>query len=520
MTEYDLVVVGGGIAGLRAAIAAAESDLSVALVSRAPYGAHHDGNVRDGLNAPAGESQVAQFQSDVLSAGSGLADAAAVARCAEAAVAEAVATEHMGAAYARSSDGGLQAFRLGQHSGEYSLRAGWWTGRTVLNALLDHAVGYSIDGYFEWLPLELQLNDVGVSGLTALNIRSGQVQAFVAGNVLLTEGAVGGLYPVSGNARHSVGTAQALAATAGAVLLNPELVEFVPGVVSGSLAGNGAVIGDAAAAAGARYSGLKSDPDGISLGAVARVLDPNAGSRVDFSGCVEEMELFAPELRGLLDQDFGAALVPSAHYSLGGIAPDTGIPGLHAAGEAAAGSLHGAGLLAGNAILDLLHSASSAVARIAPRPAALPESIRWRAQEGIQLTLAGDSSIDPAVLWNRLRDLMGSNLGLSRDESGLAAAADQISEIGELARRAAPASSGYHFNLELVRLLELRQGVVTAAAIAAGAGSRRESRGPHQRPDHPAADEFADHSAVRLSESGWRSDRWAEYEPAAAEVSA
>ncbi|MXX99786.1 MAG: FAD-binding protein [Chloroflexi bacterium] len=521
MTEYDLVVVGGGIAALRAAIAAAESDLSVALISRAPYGAHHDGNIRDGLNAPAGGSQIEQFRSDALAAGSGLADAAAVSRFADGAVAEAVSTEHMGAAYARSADGGLQAFRLGQNSGDYSLRAGWWTGRAVLNALLDQAAGYAIDGYFEWLPLELQLDEVGVCGLTAFNIRSGQVQAFASGNVLLTEGAVGGLYSVSGNARHSAGTAQALAAAAGAVLLDPELVEFVPGLASNSPAAAGAVIGDVAAAAGARYAGLKSEPDGIALGAVARALDSGGGSRVDFSGCIEELELFAPELRGLLDDDFGAAVVPSAHFALGGIAPDTGIPGLHAAGEAAAGSLHGAGLLPGNALLDLLLSAKSAVSRIDPRPAALSETVRWRAQEGIQLTLAGDSSIDPAVLWNRLRGLMSSNLGLGRDESGLAAAADQIAEIGDLARRAAPASSGYHFNLELVRLLELRQGVVTAAAIAAGASSRRESRGPHQRADFPnAGADFADHSAIRFSASGWRSDRWAEYEPAAAEVPA
>lgn len=521
MTEYDLVVVGGGIAGLRAAIAAADSDLSVALISRAPAGAHHDGNIRDGLNAPAGDSQLEQFRSDALAAGAGLADAEVVSQSAAAAVAEAVATEHMGAAYQRSSDGGLQAFRLGQNSGRYSLRAGWWTGRAVLNALLDQASGYAIDGYFEWLPLELQLDDAGVCGLTALNIRSGQVRAFVSGNVLLTDGAVGGLYPVSGNARHSAGTAQALAAAAGAVLLDPELIEFVPGVVSGSPGNTGAVIGDAAAAAGARYSGLASDPEGISLGATARVLDPAAGSRVDFSGCVEEMELFAPELRGLLDDDFGAAVTPSAHFALGGIAPDTGIAGLHAAGEAAAGSLHGAGLLAGNALLDLLLSATAAVSRIVPRPAALPESVRWRAQEDIQLTLAGDSRIDPAVLWNRLRDLMGSSLGLSRDGSGLAAAADQIAEIGEQAGRAAPASSGYHFNLELVRLLELRQGAVTAAAIAAGAGSRRESRGPHRRADHPdSGGGTPDHSAVRISGSGWRSDRWAQYQPATAEVTA
>lgn len=521
MTEYDLVVVGGGIAGVRAAIAAAESELSVALISRAPYGAHHDGNIRDGLNAPAGDSQMAQFQSDSLAAGSGLADAAIVSRFAEAAVFEAVSTEHMGAAYARSADGGLQSFRLGQNSGEYSLRAGWWTGRALLNALLDQAAGYAIDGYFEWLPLELQLDDGGVSGLTALNIRSGQVQAFVSGNVLLTEGAVGGLYSVSGNARYSAGTAQALAAAAGAVMIDPELVEFVPGIVSGSPAGNGAIIGDAAAAGGARYSGLKSDPDGISLGAVARVLDPDGGSRVDFSGSVEELELYAPELRGLLDEDFGAAVAPSAHYALGGIAPDCGIPGLHVAGEAAAGSLHGAGLLAGNALLDLLLSAGVAVSRITPRPAALPESVRFRAQEDIQLTLAGDSSIDPAVLWNRLRDLMTSNLGLSREGSGLTAAADQIAEIGELARRAAPASAGYHFNLELVRLLELRHGVVTAAAIAAGADSRRESRGSHQRSDFPSAEgDTPDHSAVSLTGSGWRSDRWSEYAPATAEVPA
>ena len=519
MTEYDLVVVGGGIAGLRAAISAAESDLSVALISRAPYGAHHDGNVRDGLNAPVGDSQIGQFLADTLAAGSGLADEVAVRKFAEAAVAEAVSTEHMGAAYARSSDGGLQTFRLGQNSGEYSLRAGWWTGRAVLNALLDQASGYAIDGFFEWLPLELQIDDVGVGGLTAFNIRSGQVQAFASGNVLLTEGAVGGLYPVSGNARHSAGTAQALAAAAGAVLLDPELVEFIPGAASRSPAGNGAVIGDAAAAAAARYSDLAADPDGIALGAVARALDPAGGSRVDFSGSVEEMELFAPELRWLLDDDFGAAVVPSAHFALGGIAPDTGIPGLHAAGEAAAGTLHGAGLLPGNLLLDLLLSAQSAVSRVEPRPARLSDAVRWRAQEGIQLTLAGDSSIDPAVLWNRLRDLMGSNLGLGRDADGLAAAADQIAEVSELARRAAPAGSGYHFNLELVRLLELRLGAVTAAAIAAGAASRRESRGPHQRADFPTAGE-ADHTAIRLSGSDWRSDRWAEYEPATAEVSA
>ncbi len=521
MIESDLVVVGGGIAGLRAAIAAAEADLSVVLISRAGPLAHHDGNIRDGLNAPGDDALAAQFQGDTIAAGAGLADAGIVAESAAAAVSEAVAIEHMGAAFARSSDGGLQAFRLGHNGSAYSLRAGWWTGRALLNALFDQASGYAIAGYFEWLPLELLVDDDGVCGLTALNIRSGQVQVFAAGNVLLTEGAVGGLFAVSGNPRHSVGTGQALAATAGAPLLDPELVEFLPGLASDSPAANGAVIGDAAAAAEARYTGLATEPVGNSLGALARALDPAGGSRVEFADSADEMELFAPELMGLLDAELGARVVPSAHYSLGGIAPDTGIPGLHVAGESAAGVMHGAGLLAGNALLDLLLSALRAVSRIEPRPANLPEAVRWRAQEEIQLTMAGDARIDSAVLWNRLRGLVGGSLGLVRDGDDLTKAADAIAEIGELAGAAAPACPGYHFNLELVRLLELRQGVVTAAAMAAGAGGRRESRGAHQRRDFPIpVGGPAAHTAVRCSNSGWSSQRWTDYKPSAVEVSA
>ena len=521
MIEYDLVVVGGGIAGLRAAVAAAESDLSVALVSRAAPMAHHDGNIRDGLNAPAGDDLAAQFRSDTLAAGSGLVDAAVVDAAAGAAVAEAVAIEQMGATFARSSDGGLQTFRLGPNGSDYSLRANWWTGRAILNALFDQACGYAIDGYFEWLPLDLLLDDAGVCGLAALNIRSGQVQTFVAGNVLLTEGAVGGLYATSGNPRHSIGGGQALAAAAGAELVDPELVEFLPGISSDSPSWNGAIIGDAAAGAGATYSGLLSDPSGLSLGSAARSIDPGGGSRVEFKDRAEELELFAPELRCLLDPDLGAPIVPSAHFALGGIAPETGIPGLHAAGEAAAGSLHGAGLLAGNALLDLLLSAVWTAARIEPRPAELTDSVRWRAQEKIQLTMAGDARIDAAVLWNRLRDLMDSDLGLERGEGGLASAADSIAEIGDLARRAAPACPGYHFNLELVRLLELRQGALVAGAIVAGARARRDSLGPHRRSDSPTGvDGPPEHSAVRLDETGWGVDHRPGYARVAAGVSA
>ena len=249
-------------------------------------------------------------------------------------------------------------------------------------------------------------------------------------------------------------------------------------MLSQSPSSNGVVIGDAAAAAGATYAGLAADPSGLSLGAWARALDPAGESRVEFSSCAEAMELFGPELEPILDADLGANVIPSAHYSLGGVAPETGIAGLHVAGEAAAGGLHGAGLLPGNALLDLLLSPLRALARVEPRPAMLPESARWRAQEEIQLTMAGDAGIDSSVLWNRLRDLVGGSLGQVREGRDLAAAAAAIGEIGELAARAAPAGPGYHFNLDLVRLLELRQGARTAAAMAAAAASRCESRGP------------------------------------------
>ena len=520
MIQTDLVVVGGGIAGLRAAIAAAEADLNVVLISRAGPSAHHDGNIRDGLNAPGDQSLANQFEADTNAAGEGLADPQTVTESAAAAVAEVVAVEHMGTAFTRSSDGGLQAFAQGRNGAAYSMQAGWWTGRALLNALHDQAAAYAFDCYFEWLPLQLLVDDDGVCGLTALNIRSGQAQVFAAGNVLLTEGAVGGLFAVSGNPRHSVGTAQALATAAGAPLLDPELIEFLPGVLSQSPSSNGVVIGDAAAAAGATYTGLAADPSGLSLGAWARALDPAGGSRVEFSGCAEAMELFGPELEPILDADLGANVIPSAHYSLGGVAPETGIAGLHVAGEAAAGGLHGAGLLPGNALLDLLLSPLRALARVEPRPAMLPESARWRAQEEIQLTMAGDSGIDSSVLWTRLRDLVGGSLGQVREGSDLAAAAAAIAEIGELAGRAAPAGPGYHFNLDLVRLLELRQGARTAAAMAAGAAARCESRGPHQRLDFPApADPPAEHSAVFAAGSGWRTERWAGYR-AGAEVTA
>lgn len=508
MIEYELVVVGGGIAGLRAAIAAAEADLRVAVISRTNPIAHHDANLREGFNAPDGDRLKNAFVADCVAAGCGLADPSAIATVSDRAVGEAIAVEHMGATFARSTDGGLDAFRLAGNSAAYSLQAGWWSGRAVQNALIDQAAAYAIDIFSEWLALEVVADDAGVCGLTALNIRSGQVQAFSTGNVLLTEGSVGGIYTTSGNPRCCIGGGQALAAAVGAPLVDMEFVEYCAGLNSTSPSINGTLIGDAAAVAVAAYTGLRSQPDPVTPGGLARALDPGGSTRIDFSGNREEIELFAGEIGLLLGPELSAGVIPSVAYCLGGIAPDTGIDGLWAAGEAAVSPLLGAGLLAGNALLDLVQSATAAVMQITPRPGRVPASLRQKAQDEIQLTFSGDLQIDTAVLWDRLRAAMTQSAGLARDRDGLERARGQIDEIVALAARCAPAFPGAHFNLELVRLLELRQGLVSAAAIVAGSSARLESRGPHQRVDFPGQSaNFGDHTVLRLGDAGFNVQR-------------
>ncbi len=520
MIEYDLVVVGGGIAGLRAAIAAAEAQLNVAIVSRTALAQSPDGNLRDGINAPSGDDQMAAFIADSTAAGAGLAQPQQIESAGSAAAAVVVELEHMGTAFARSDDAGLAQIKLANNSVAYTVAAGWWSGRAVLNALIDRVAAYSIDVFTEWVPLDLHTDESGICGLTAYNIRSGLAQGFASGNVLLTDGSLGGLFAVSDNLGFAVGTSQALALTAGSQLADMEMIEWAAGIDHPSDSVKGAAIGGALAMAGRGITGLDAAP-GLTHGSLALAIEESSSPAADFSPFADEIELVAPEIAALLGDGLKSPLVPSVHFALGGVNPCTGVDGLYVAGEAAASPLLGGGLLPGNAILDLVDSAKSVANGIAPRPANLPESARIDAQARLQLAFRGDDSVDPGALFGRLRAVMSDFVGLSRSADGLGEAALLVAEISDSAARAAPAWNGSHYNLELVRLIELRRAAITASAVIAGAQSRTESRGCHRRSDHPEGDDQeAMHIVLRQQGAAVVTDQTASLSPQEAGVAA
>jgi succinate dehydrogenase / fumarate reductase, flavoprotein subunit len=523
----NVLVIGSGAAGLRAAIAAHEAGTEVVVVGKRPKKDAHTVLAAGGINAALGtvdpEDSWQQHFAETLREGYYLSDPRVVeimARDSPRAIEELVA---YGCPFARTEVGHLNQRFFGAHKYRRTCYAGDYTGRAMLFALFDRIEELGIPVHENRYVSRLLVHEGRCFGAFVFDLQSGERTAYLADAVVLAAGGHTRLWRRSSSRRdENTGDGMYLALEAGCKLQDMELVQFHPtGMVypeewAGTLVTE-AVRGEGGRLynkSGERYM-QRYDPERLELSARDRVALANyreiaegrgtehGGVYMDISHRPKEyiLEKLPRMYRQFLETQMldisrePMEVAPTSHYSMGGVVVEpethaTDVWGLYAAGEVTAG-LHGANRLGGNSLSETVifgRRAGEAAAAFSRATESQPRSrqkIQAASDELDRITREGEEFARP--LQRALRNAMWEGCGVVRAEDGLREALAKLREIRTTAENVdvRPDSEGYG---DLAHALDLRASLVSAEASLLGAVERRESRGAHQRSDHPDLD--------------------------------
>ena len=553
---HDVLVIGGGGAGLRAAIAVAEADarLSVAVASKVYPMRSHTVSAEGGAAGVirSGDS-LEEHAHDTISGGDWLCDQEAVETFVSEAPGELLRLEHWGCPWSREPDGHVAVRPFG---GMKQLRT-WFaadkTGFHMLHTLFQTSLKYErITRYDEWFVTRLLVDDGRVRGVVAIELMSGRIEMITAKAVILCTGGCGRVYPFTTNASIKTGDGMALAYRAGAPLKDMEFVQYHPT----GLPFTGILITEAARAEGGwllnkdgyrylqDYDLGRPEPTPVlrsmELGprdrlSQAFVKEVEKGRTIDGPhGPVVHLDLRhlgaeviaarLPFVRELCLEYEGIDPVrqlisvrPVVHYMMGGVHTDvhgaTPLSGLYAAGETACVSINGANRLGSNSLPECLvfgARAGRAAAQHAVSAASTEPSAPVRAQAAderrrLDRLLHRDGGREPiAVIRSEMQRAVEEGAGIYRSADSLAKAADMLRELQERYAVAQIEDHSRTFNTELTAVLELSCMLDVAEAIVRCALSREESRGAHQRTDFPARNDerFLANSLIYRSAGG------------------
>ncbi|MDE0164481.1 MAG: fumarate reductase (quinol) flavoprotein subunit [Bryobacterales bacterium] len=560
LLNHDVLIVGGGGAGLRAAIAIGEAnaDLSVGVVSKVYPMRSHTVSAEGGSAAviKSNDSLDAHIY-DTISGADWLADQDAVESFVNEAPAEMIQLEHWGCPWSRDADGSVAVRPFGGMKIERTWFAADKTGFHMLHTLFQTALKYNnITRYDEWFVTRLLTHDGRCQGVAALELRTGQIRPIAAKAVILCTGGGGRIFPFTTNAAIKSGDGMALAYRAGVALKDMEFVQYHPT----GLPGTGILITEASRGEG----GILLNKDGYrylqdyDLGEPLDVSDPShprkrtmeLGPRDRLSQafmkerekgltlegpygdyvCLDlrhmgekKIDKKIPFVRELCRNYVGIDPVhelvpvrPVVHYMMGGVHTningETPLAGLFAAGECACVSINGANRLGSNSLTELLVFGARA-ARAAVRFSARQDSVaveEIQAQCQAEQQRIRDRFFQPkggketiAGLRAELTRTMESGAGIYRTEDSLRAACALIGQLKERFREVELADHSLTFNTELTAALELEFMIDASEAVAHSALMRTESRGSHQRTDYPQRDDerFLKHSLAYQTEN-------------------
>ena len=553
--SHDVLVVGGGGAGLRAAIAVAETDprLRVAVISKVYPMRSHTVSAEGGAAAVIKPNDSLDAHAyDTISGGDWLSDQDAVEAFVREAPAEMLQLEHWGCPWSREPDGSVAVRPFGGMKAQRTWFAADKTGFHMLHTLFQTCLKYEgIQRHDEWFVTRLLEDEGRCQGVVAVEIATGKVQAITAKAVILCTGGCGRVFAFTTNAAIKTGDGMALAYRAGAPLKDMEFVQYHPT----GLPFTGILITEATRSEGGwllnkdgyrylqDYDLGKPEPkpvlrsmelgprDRLSQAFVkeqekGRTLKGPYGDYVhlDIRHLGEKLiDKKLPFVRELclkyVNLDPVKEMIPVrpvAHYMMGGIHTDihgaTPLPGLYAAGECACVSINGANRLGSNSLTELLvfgaragrAAAAFASTQKEPGPPVLARAHdeQRRIEEILRRPSGGPERIAP--LREEMQKTLEESAGIYRTGARLQEAAGRLRQLQERFRRVSLDDRSLTFNTELLAALELGFMLDVAETIVASALARPESRGSHQRTDHPARDDknFLSHSLASRAADG------------------
>ena len=529
---HDVVIVGGGAAGLRAAIAAVEADerLSVALVSKVYPMRSHTVSAEGGAAAVLSDDDSLDSHAfDTIKGSDYIADQDVVEAFVAQAPEELIQMEHWGCPWSREPDGRVGVRAFGGMSTKRTLFAADKTGFHMLHTLFQTSLKYTgIARYDEQFVTSLLVEDGRCVGLTAIDAVSGAMRALTARAVILATGGAGRVFPFTTNAMICTGDGMALAYRAGAPLADMEFVQYHPT----GLPGTGILITEAARGEGGylinrlgerfleRYVPGKMElgPRDLLSRAIITEFEAGRGIEGPYRLSVNldvrhlgeaKIDAKLPFVRELARNYVGIDPVhepipvrPVVHYYMGGVHTDidgkTALPGLYAAGECANEGLNGANRLGSNSLTECLvfgHRAGVAAARsaresqaVAANPvASMAADEEQRIEEGYLRQREGGERL--ATIRDALQHTMEQGCGVYRTGESLRQTCEEVEVLRERYQKVRLDDHSHVFNTELFAALELGFMIDVAEATSHAALRREESRGAHARRDFPRRDD-------------------------------
>ena len=541
MPAHDVLIIGAGLAGQRAALAAADAGASVAILSKVHPVRSHSVAAAGGINAALNpEDSWESHAFDTVKGSDYLGDQDAIEIMCREAPDEILWLEHAGVTFHRSPTGHLGTRAFGGASQARTYYVADITGQAILHVLYEQLMKHheTVDRYEEWFTTTLLQDDAGnCIGCVARDIRTGALEVFNAKSVILASGGAGQAFKPTTNALICTGDGIAQAYRIGAPLMDMEMIQYHPT----TLAENGFLITEGARGEGAHlYNALgerfmeKYAPNKLELASrdvVSRAEQteinegrgfPDGTIALDITRVPRKRTLEALREIVNIGKDFAGVditrepihIKPGMHYIMGGVKTDsdgqTPIPGLYAAGEVACVSVHGGNRLGANSLLDTLifgrrsgeHAAQRARGIATPKS---PASVLADAQGEIDEILnrpTGGRRV--SEIKNELGETMNRYVAVYREAEGLATALEIVQRLKQEAPNAAIDDKGTVFNQDVLAAIELGYMLDVGEAIVVAAQERRESRGAQFRTDFPERndEDWLHHITVSLNGDG------------------
>jgi succinate dehydrogenase / fumarate reductase flavoprotein subunit len=532
---HDVLVVGAGCAGMRAAIDAHDQGADVALISKIHPVRSHSGAAEGGINAALGnasDDSPEKHAYDTVKGSDYLGDQDAIQILCDEAPGDVYQLEHWGAIFSRTEDGRIAQRPFGAAGEPRTAYAADITGHVLIHVLYEQLMKRDLQVYEEFFVWKLVVDDGRCQGVISWDLINGGLKTIGAKTVILATGGAGRLYTGTTNAYACTGDGMTMALRVGVPLKDMEMMQFHPT----TLAPTGVLITEGTRGEGAYLLNSEGErfleryaPNAMELASRdvisrAEQTEIDEGRGVDGNVLLDMRHIGAERILERLHGTRELAMTfagvdpihepipvrPGAHYHMGGVDTDldgkTELDGLYAAGECACVSVHGANRLGGNALMETItygkrSGAAAADWALTHTTVAVPPSVEADAQRELKTLLDRREGERPWAIRDHLAKTMHENFGVFRREKQMQEQELIVGYLRERYERVVVEDKGEVFNNDLTQALELGFLLELADCMLVSGLARKESRGAHARPhDYPERDDenYLRHTVVRV----------------------